>query len=129
MKCKNCDNDAVGRSKYCGDSCKVLYNRKQKSVNSGSNDQTVNKTVTKLRVPPMVAVVGDFEASVTVSRTATYEDYLANPDDYAKRNHADWLNWGEWLSADALAKASMVVGHTVNNRVTLPGDWDYQEVT
>jgi hypothetical protein len=39
-KCLNCDNEAIGRSKYCSDSCKVLFNRKQKTV----NNDTVNTT-------------------------------------------------------------------------------------
>ena len=43
MKCMNCDNEAVGRSKYCGDSCKVLYNRKQSVTVNNRKQQTVNR--------------------------------------------------------------------------------------
>lgn len=30
MKCMNCNNEAVGRSKYCSDKCKVAWNRNKK---------------------------------------------------------------------------------------------------
>jgi len=42
MKCINeCGKDTIGRSKYCSDSCKVLYNRKQ-SVTVNRKKATVN---------------------------------------------------------------------------------------
>ncbi|MCK5605575.1 hypothetical protein KAR91_27020 [Candidatus Pacearchaeota archaeon] len=41
MKCLNCDNEATGRSKYCTDTCKTLYNR-----NKGVTETVTNVTVT-----------------------------------------------------------------------------------
>ena len=47
MKCINCNNEAIGRSKYCSAKCKVAYNRNNrntKSVTSESVTQTVTPT-------------------------------------------------------------------------------------
>jgi hypothetical protein len=44
MKCLNCENEAVGKSKYCSDKCKVAYNR-NKSVTESATVTPV--TVTK----------------------------------------------------------------------------------
>ncbi len=45
MKCLNCDNEAVGKGKYCSDACKVAYNR-NRNRNKSVTDVTVNRTVT-----------------------------------------------------------------------------------
>ena len=45
MKCLNCVNEAVGRSKYCGDKCKVGYNR-NKNRSKSVTSVTVNESVT-----------------------------------------------------------------------------------
>ena len=55
------------------------------------------------------------------TRTASYQDYLDHPEDYAKRTDASVLNWGDGLTAKQLGTSPFKA-----NRVTLPGDWDYE---
>lgn len=46
MECINkCGNEAQGRSKYCGDTCKVAYNRNKRNTVTVT-DATVTQTVT-----------------------------------------------------------------------------------
>lgn len=42
MQCINCDNEAKGKSMYCGDTCKTVFNRNRRNT----------KTVTKIAVTP-----------------------------------------------------------------------------
>ncbi len=49
-------------------------------------------------------------------------DYHANPDNYAPRAEPDNLNWGPWMNTAQLETAGLRA-----NRVTIPGDWDYNE--
>ncbi len=114
----NCGNEAVGRSKYCGDSCKVLYNRKQKSVN------TVNR-----KQPTVIPRLKPHIKPVTV--TVLLEDKPANfgqPDctcmhcQQSKANDSKLvINHGPVKIYDQLAANEI-------NRVSLPGDVDYEGV-
>ena len=102
MKCKydKCDNEVKGRSKYCSDTCKTLYNR-----NKG-----VTETVTSAAVTPAV--------------TVSLEHYRNNPAKYCTtRTNPDLLNWDEPMSAMELHQAGLTA-----NRVPIPGDHDYQGV-
>lgn len=36
MKCKQCSNETVGRSLYCSESCKTVYNRNKRNSNQQS---------------------------------------------------------------------------------------------
>ncbi len=101
--CVNCDNEAKGRSKYCSDRCKVAHNR-----NKSVTDVTV--TVESVTVPP-----------VTV--TASIEHYYEHPDLYITRAHPERLNWGEYMNYSQLQDAGLNA-----NRVSIPGDWDYDGV-
>lgn len=60
-----------------------------------------------------------------VDDPATLDDYLTdqleNTGRYAHRTNPDLLNWGKWMTKDELAKAGLKA-----NRVTIPGDWDYE---
>ena len=49
--------------------------------------------------------------------------YRASPDKYVQRAHPERLNWGPWMSTDQLAMANLTA-----NRMTRPGDWDYEGV-
>lgn len=46
MKCLNCNNEAVGRSKYCGDKCKVAWNRNRKRNIEALIESVTLKSVT-----------------------------------------------------------------------------------
>ncbi len=50
MKCLNCNNEAKGRSKYCGDGCKVAYNR-NKNRNTVTPETVTSVTVTETVTP------------------------------------------------------------------------------
>ncbi len=53
MKCKNCNNESIGRSRYCSDTCRVSYNRNKKR-----NTETVtSQTVTGKSVTPEKALL------------------------------------------------------------------------
>jgi len=49
------------------------------------------------------------------------EHYQDSPEYYVQRAHPERLNWGPYMTADQLAEAGLVA-----NRVSIPGDWDYQ---
>ncbi len=107
MKCKQCNVEVSGRQLYCSDKCKQEAYRNRSTVTTVT-DVTVTPTVTR---PEPVTVE---------ERTASYQDYIDNPDDYATRANAAALRWGEWMAMDELAEAGYKA-----NRVTIPGDWDY----
>lgn len=45
MKCKQCDNETAGRSLYCSESCKTVYNRnKRKPEQAGTAPEPVTGT-------------------------------------------------------------------------------------
>ena len=68
MECINCGNETVGRSKYCSDRCKVMYNRNKKR-NTEPENVTVNPTS-----------VTESPQSVTDSRTLTLVMLAGLPD-------------------------------------------------
>ncbi len=51
-------------------------------------------------------------------------DYHLNQQDYASRAIPDRLNWGPWMNSTQLEQAGLKA-----NRVSIPGDWDYEAVT
>lgn len=55
--------------------------------------------------------------------TVGLDDYLSRPEAYATRAHPELLNWGEWMNSTDLEQAGLKA-----NRVTIPGDWDYEGV-
>ena len=120
IKCVNCDNEAVGRSKYCGDKCKVQYNRNKK-----------RNTVT---------LVGEIVTADVTVRAGTV--YLP-PDD--KLPHGLPTNFGSTdcqcihCKQNRASGSKLVLNHVPykkhyelgkneRNRVSLPGDIDYNGV-
>lgn len=59
-KCANCENEAVGRSKYCSNKCKVAWNRNKRNTESVTNvtvrpeSVTVKPTVTQGQVVKII---------------------------------------------------------------------------
>lgn len=129
MKCQNCNNEAVGRSKYCSDKCKVAYNRNKTVTVTKQADVTVE--------PPLSSAeqgIEDmgFERS---GQTMTPEGLRSKvPTNYGQedcecrhcRNIRNaklplTLNHGKLKTADELGKNE-------RNRIALPGDVDYVRV-
>ena len=113
MKCLNCDNQAVGRSKYCGDSCKVLWNRKQKSVNrkQGITEQEFTEEVSKI-----------YDVPIKLPANFGQLDCECMHCQQSRANNSKLvLNHGPVKSFEQLADNEV-------NRVSLPGDIDYKGV-
>lgn len=74
MKCKyeKCDNEAVGRSLYCSDTCKTLYNR-NKSVTAGTVTPNRNNSDGQDTFDPFV------KPSHTELRTVTDKEIVRPP--------------------------------------------------
>lgn len=99
MECRNkCGKEAVGRSMYCGDTCKVAYNR--------------NK--------PEAAIVTPVTESATVTQTMHERQCQAN-NETRSRDNQHTINTGKPKSF-----AELDTGE--HNRVSLPGDGDYAGV-
>ncbi len=106
MKCLNCNNEGRGRSQYCSDTCKTVWNRNRKR-----NTEALIETVTE-------------PESVTV----TPEVVTLRPPNFGLSDcgclHCQQsagrltLNHGPWKSASTLEPRGY-------NRVPLPGDVDY----
>ena len=125
MKCKwkDCSNDARAKSLYCGGTCK-----KRDSRASGTNvpvevgqEQVGQPSGTKSDKPEQLP--NGLPDNCKLS-TASLEHYLANPDKYVKRLEPDKMNWGDRMTSPELAAAGFKC-----NRVTIPGDWDYDGVS
>ena len=52
---------------------------------------------------------------------ASLEHYWSHPDLYATRTDAESLNWGKYMNSQELKDNGFRA-----NRVSLPGDWDYE---
>ena len=96
MTCMQCGKEALGRSRYCSDSCKTVYNRNKNRNTSNRNTETVTP----------------------LFREGSLAHYYAEPDKYILRSSPERLNWDEWLGMDEL-------DDFVANRVSIPGDYDY----
>ncbi len=109
MKCKNCDNELTGRQRnHCSDRCRKALSRTNKS--------DISKSDTK---------VGQARSGVRTFPTHIkhLEFYLDNPDKFATRTNPEKLNWGPYMTAEQLAESGFKA-----NRVSIPGDWDYEKV-
>ncbi len=89
--CENmlCDEPLTGKQQhYCSDKCRMQAKRSQPEQESDPQpEQTQPEQPT---------------------RTASYQDYIDNPEDYAKRSKPEDIDW--------------------DNRSPIPGDWDYDGV-
>ena len=109
--CKNnCGNEAKGRSMYCSDTCKTLYNRNKKSVTTPVVTETVTVGGVSCLRKDLVPCGHDFSLKV----------FHDNPSDFAIRDKPEKLNWGPWMSLSELESSSFIA-----NRVSIPGDFDY----
>ena len=103
-------------SKYCSAKCrKLAFQSKGLTVPENAKGVWVSNgnPVTIAGQPCVIAV--------TTERIVSLEDYLANPADYIKRANPEKLNWGVPLSEHELSLSEFTC-----NRVTIPGDWDYE---
>ena len=129
MKCLNCDNERQGRRQYCSDKCKVAYNR-NKNRNAPVTIEPDSVTISEIVTPEECLVITkptSTEFKQVLADEAHEFDglqhYRDNPASYAPRANADRLNWGAWMNADQLHTARLTA-----NRVSIPGDWDYDGV-
>ncbi len=53
---------------------------------------------------------------------ASLDHYNDNPALYVRRLEPDKLNWGKWMDSTQLELNKLKA-----NRVSIPGDWDYQD--
>ena len=101
-ECKRdgCSNDKQGKSSYCSESCKTLYNRNKRNTGTGTSqpEQQPEQAVNRL---------GNESDSKT----------------YATRTNPDLINYGEPMSPYQLEKAGLKANH-----VSIPGDSDYTGV-
>ncbi len=101
-KREGCDKELVNpRAMFCGDACRMAHARAAKKSPEQSDPNTAPEH----------------------NRVASLEDYHDNPKDYALRGCAELLNWGPWMSESELLAARLSA-----NRVSIPGDWDYEKV-
>lgn len=113
MKCLNCDNEAKGRSKYCSDSCKVLYNRKQRKGITVNNENRKQPTVTPKYTGPTM-----LDPSLRPANFGQPDCECKHCQSKRINKSKNIINHGAWKSADQLGKNEI-------NRVSLPGDVDY----
>lgn len=105
-KCKNnCGRDAVGRSAYCGASCKTMFNRNKSGAKSVT-DVTESVPVTE---------------SVTPTVLTMHERQCAANNQTGPKSDQHTINTGKPKSFDELDKSE-------HNRVSLPGGNDYDGV-
>jgi len=109
-KCLNCDNEAVGRSRYCSDSCKVLYNRKQQKGKSVNNTKRKQQTVTPEGLVDAVPV------------------NYGQPDCACKHCQQNIIAGNRLIINHGKYKPYYQLARNEINRVSLPGDIDYTGV-
>ena len=104
-----CNNEATGKSAFCGKSCRAQHSRRNKSSATSEAQQLINQAD---------EVIRDCE-SLKPPTLADYND----PDGrkYATRANPQLLNWGPTMRLGELKASGLVA-----NRVTIPGDWDYE---
>ncbi len=109
MQCYNdgCTQELTGRQRqYCSDRCRKASSRTNKAVEDGSGSTNADKS------DIMYADTGHAQALC---------HYYAHPDQYAQRTAPELLNWGEPMNS-----VELTAGPFRHNRVTIPGDWDYE---
>ncbi len=115
MKCLNCDNKAVGRSKYCSETCKVLYNRKQ------------SKTVNTPNAVPL-SVIPNGEDMTIDSKGDLRPAYFGLPNCECKHCQQNRTNGNGHIINHGPVKTFNKLAKNELNRVSLPGDVDYEGV-
>ncbi len=130
MECRNkCGNESVGRSKYCGDACKVSYNRNKKSgvvgksVTSVTENAPASKSVTSGLRDYVESESNAYIKVVSASPLTQHERQCDSNNDGRHRKQS--VNLGPWKSMDELRRQEIDLGMVEHNRVSLPGDGDY----
>lgn len=119
VNCVICGNECTGKT--CSGACRAkLSRRKPRPLRT---DQLESCARTEAHGEGARATLEAIDELEDEARTASLEDYQANPKDYATRTDATKLNWGVPMSTHEL----QVTQYTAN-RVTIPGDWDYEGV-
>jgi len=90
------------------------------STESVPNDLSTEAMETGDNEPTPGLVIRPKKIRPITDRIASYEDYLANPEDYVERDDYDKLNFGTYLN-----RKELVDNNYIANRVPRPGDWDY----
>ena len=144
MKCKYelCSNESQGSSAYCSNSCRAKESRRNKS-SATSQAQHLSATPdaeTKTFKPACVVCEnaergesGEMLCGGTQICRASLDDYLQDRQEgtgrYAKRTAPELLNWDKPMTAEELARhKSKHHLKSYHNRVTIPGDWDYEGI-
>jgi len=105
--CRICGKECTGKT--CSGACRAKLSRRTESVETFQAHAHDKERTVEAHAP---------------TRTASLEDYQANPDDYATRNDPARLNWGPHMDNAELEASHLYVA----NRVPIPGDWDYEGV-
>ena len=137
MQCKQCNKplEASRGTKprqFCSDACRKLYKRtldNKRTEQTDSNEQATNSSIPIETLAMVDAACGD---KLSHGLPANYgqpncqcwhcHNYRAAKKDTAKKDTAK-LNHGPWLNAEQLAEQGYMA-----NRVSLPGDIDYEVV-
>ena len=128
MYCKNCGKEFDQRKStnlYCGNACKQSAYRNNRNTPTVTDVTVTNPECVTVNKEAQAALHRTAENIHSVmeqqARTASYQDTIDNPNDYAARALSmDDLNWGPYMTAEQLEQAGLR-----GNRVTIPGDWDY----
>ena len=111
-KCLNCDKDAAGRSKYCGNSCKVVWNRKQHKPESVNRKQP---TVTQPKQTDVIPNIG---------KPANF----GQPDCECKHCQSNRASGNRHILNHGPIKMADELGRNELNRASLPGDVGYKGI-
>lgn len=111
--CRWCNEDLTGKQVYCSDRCRMAWNREQEATRTEPEPQSE-------QIAKPNTVESEQNQPEQPKRTASYQDYIDNRQDYAGRAKPDKLNWGPYLPAEDLDQLGVIA-----NRVPIPGDWDY----
>ncbi|KKM64400.1 hypothetical protein LCGC14_1501720 [marine sediment metagenome] len=111
--CVGCENELTGRQRYCSDKCRKAASRTDNS-DKPKSDTEVGQPMTAREICSRKVGFDNVRA--------TLEHYECNPSMYAQRANPEKLNWGPWLDTEQLVLAGFKA-----NRVSIPGDWDFEE--
>ncbi len=125
MKCSYCGEEYDGRSgsKTCSTKCRTAQSRYKSKLSVTAKCDT---TVTKPKCDKGVTDkdFGDTKLGKTHLNHKEYlQFYYNHPDKYVQRREPEKLNWGPWLNPANLRSLGFKA-----NRVSIPGDWDYEGV-
>ena len=124
MKCKNpkCGNNLTGRQReFCSDRCRMAVKRTPEPEQTKVEQQTRTDQIWEECVTCENMV--DENGAAACDGQAILQHSKCNPDKYATRTNPEKLNWGPILGA-----VDLKIRGFVANRVSIPGDWDYEGV-